>query len=534
MMKQDYKFLSERPRSVAHRIFRPGHLHLLALGASGLVLGFFLSATPDDAAATRSEQSALATGTVTQALALPGHAPSPAGVDALPAQPAPTVAVSSSPAPAAASPAVATSDSDQSARATQVALREHGPVPAPADARDALGQDSLLSDGEDAPGSTSAEAAPQDGEQEFAAGEWQQITVKRGDNLAQIFSRAGLSARQVYEVMQAEGPVGRLKRIMPGEVVRLRVDEDANLNELVLKIDPSQSLRIRRTAQGYTASKVEREYEVRTAHTSGVIEQSLFVSAQQAGLPDNLTMELAGIFGWDIDMALDLRQGDRFTVIYEQNYLDGKRVSDGDIIAAEFVNRGKTFRAIRYTDTDGRTSYYTPSGLSVRKAFLRTPVNFTRISSKFDLHRRHPILNRIRAHKGVDYAAPTGTPIKATGDGKIVFRGRKGGYGNVIIIRHGSRYSTLYGHMSRFNSRFKLGSTVHQGQTIGYVGASGLATGPHLHYEFRVNGVHRNPLTVDLPVATPIATLELPAFRAEADPLIAQLDTLARTQVARN
>ncbi len=508
MMKRDYKFLTDRPRSVAGALFRPGRRHLVLLAAAGLALGFFLSAAPDDAAATRSDRLRQSTAdAVSQDLPLPGQK-------------------SDSPGVAVTTPSPATET---------LALRDAPEAPLTTGPAEALAEDPLLqgqaSAGDSASvGETADQAQPED----FSGGDWQQFTVKSGDSLAQIFSRAGLTARQLYDVMQAEGPVSRLKRLFPGETLRVRVDDDGSLNELVLKIDPSHSLRITRNANGYQANKLERDYEVRTANASGVIAQSLFVSAQKAGMSDNLTMELAGIFGWDIDMAQDLREGDRFTVIYEQNYLDGRKVSDGDIIAAEFINRGKTYRAIRFIDSDGRSSYYTPSGLSVRKAFLRTPVNFTRISSKFDLHRMHPILNRIRAHKGVDYAAPTGTPVKATGDGKIVFRGRKGGYGNVIIIRHGSRYSTLYGHMSRFNSRFKLGSTVHQGQIIGYVGQTGLATGPHLHYEFRVNGVHRNPLTVDLPVATPIPTLELPAFRAEADPLIDQLDVLDRTQVARN
>ena len=514
MMKRDYKFLSERPRTMAGSLLRPGRRHLLALAGAGLVLGFFLSATPDDAVATRSQQLEPSTGTVTESLNLPGLEN---GSDQ--AQAGPSVATEAAPLRTAlAAPQPPEAAATDSAEALAEELAPAGTPDTQADADDSAVE----------PEPEQAAATP------FADGEWQQVTVQRGDSLARIFSRAGLSARQVYEVMQAEGSVERLKRINPGENLRLLVDGEGNLNQLILEIDPSRSLRIQRTADGYSASQQERKYEVRTANAAGIIEHSLFLTAQQAGLSDNLTMELAAIFGWDIDMALDLRQGDRFTVIYEENYLDGEKVGDGEIIAAEFVNRGKSFRAIRYTDSEGRSSYYTPSGLSVRKAFLRTPVDFARISSKFNLRRKHPILNRIRAHKGVDYAASTGTPIKATGDGKIVFRGRKGGYGNVIIIRHGSRYSTLYAHLSRFNSRFKVGSKVRQGQTIGYVGASGLATGPHLHYEFRVNGVHRNPLTVELPVATPIATLELPAFRAEADPLIAQLDTLARTQVARN
>jgi len=273
--------------------------------------------------------------------------------------------------------------------------------------------------------------------------------------------------------------------------------------------------------------------ELRQAYAAGTIEDSLFQSAQRAGLSDNLTMELAAIFGWDIDFALDIREGDHFAVVYEDKYLNGNKIGTGDIIAAEFTNRGTTYRAIRYTDASGHTDYYSPDGHSLRRAFLRTPVKFTRISSRFSLHRMHPILNRIRAHKGVDYAAPIGTPIRAAGDGKIIFRGRKGGYGRVIIIRHGSHYSTLYGHMSAFNSKVRLGSHVRQGQVIGYVGMSGLATGPHLHYEFRVNGVHRNPLTVKLPQAKPIEARYRDDFLRHAAPLVAQLELVKRTLLAR-
>ncbi len=243
-------------------------------------------------------------------------------------------------------------------------------------------------------------------------------------------------------------------------------------------------------------------------------------------------MELAAIFGWDVDFALDIRAGDSFTVVYEELYLNGEKLRDGDILAAEFNNRGKRYRAIRYQDPRGRTEYYSPDGKNMRKAFLRTPVAFTRISSRFSLGRKHPILHHIRAHKGVDYAAPRGTPIKATGDGKIVFRGRKGGYGNTIIIQHGGRYSTLYAHMSRFARSLRTGRRVRQGQVIGYVGSTGLATGPHLHYEFRINGAHHNPLTVRLPDASPLPRKYRRNFKASTAPYLAQLDLLKRNMLA--
>ena len=250
-------------------------------------------------------------------------------------------------------------------------------------------------------------------------------------------------------------------------------------------------------------------------------------------MTDALIMELVGIFGWDIDFALDIRNGDNFALLYEEQFLEGEKVKDGPIVAAEFTNQGRTYRAVRYTNAKGRTDYFTPDGHSMRKAFLRTPVDFRRISSRFG-KRQHPTLNKMKMHKGVDYAASRGTPIKAAGDGKIIFRGRKGGYGRVVIIQHGGRYSTLYAHMEHFKKGQYVGKRVKQGDIIGYVGSSGRATGPHLHYEFRVNGTHRNPLTVKLPDAAPIEREYRKDFELKSRGLLSQLDTHTRTRVALN
>jgi murein DD-endopeptidase MepM/ murein hydrolase activator NlpD len=249
----------------------------------------------------------------------------------------------------------------------------------------------------------------------------------------------------------------------------------------------------------------------------------LFEAGSQAGISDKLTMDLAGIFEWDIDFIQDVREGDEFTVLYEEVWRDGVKLRNGDIIAAEFVNQGKSYRAARYRDANGRSNYYTPDGHSLRKAFIRAPLNFTRISSNFDPSRRHPILNTIRAHQGVDYAAPVGTPIRAAGDGKVIFRGVQGGYGNVIILQHGGNITTLYGHMSRFANK-RVGARVAQGEVIGFVGQSGLATGPHLHYEYRINGVHRNPRTVSLPPADPVPAEFQEDFKATTATLWRQLE----------
>jgi murein DD-endopeptidase MepM/ murein hydrolase activator NlpD len=304
------------------------------------------------------------------------------------------------------------------------------------------------------------------------------------------------------------------------------------LIRLEYQIDKLNLLEVRRTGDDFDVSTTYNTPERNITNASGIINSSLFLAAQKAGLSDNMTMELASIFGWDIDFALDIRKGDRFVVLYDELYLEGEKVGEGHILAATFINQGKTYQAVRYTDKSGKTEYFSPDGRNMRKAFLRTPVEYSRISSGFTMGRMHPILNRIRAHKGVDYAAPTGTPVKVTANGKIIFRGKKGGYGNTIIVQHGNKYSTLYGHLSRFRGGLSTGSRVRQGQVIGYVGMTGLATGPHLHYEFRINDVHHNPLTVKLPGAEPLDTEHLADFKHRAASMIGKLDAILSVQVA--
>jgi len=361
---------------------------------------------------------------------------------------------------------------------------------------------------------------------------WTEITVKSGDTLAAIFSRQGLSATTLHRILSLGDATRSLTRIYPGQALRFRIVPEQGLRELVYQEDITHSLRIWPEGDGFRATTEERALETRVGHSAGAISDSLYQSAQRAGLSDALIMELAGIFGWDVDFALDIREGDSFAVSFEQKYLDGEWVRDGDILAAEFVNQGRVYQAVRYTDATGHTDYYTPEGLSMRKAFLRAPVDFRRISSRFTRERFHPVLGKKRPHQGVDYAAGTGTPIWAAGDGKVVFAGRKGGYGNAVILQHGEKYSTLYGHMSRFGKGIHAGTRVRQGQVIGYVGATGLATGPHLHYEFRVDGVHRNPLTVKLPEAEPIQAAYRADFLSHAKRTIAQLDTYKNSTLA--
>ena len=422
----------------------------------------------------------------------------------------------------ATAPGVASSDQPALHHAEAAALEEI--LTRPAGTTALLTQPSPLEDVGDQAATPSAVAAA-----------WKEAIVAKGDNLSRIFARSGISAVDLDKIMTLGAAVNTLKRIYPGQTLQLRADDSGRLQELRYEESPTLGLLVRRDGEKFTATSIHRIPDRQVAHASSVIESSLFESGQEAGMTDGMTMDLAGIFGWDIDFALDIREGDRFTVIYDELYLDGERIGEGHILAAEFINQGQVYRAIRYTDAEGHTAYYTPDGHSLRRAFLRTPVEFSRISSGFNLKRKHPILNRIRAHKGVDYAAPQGTPVKATGDGRIVFRGVKGGYGNVVIIQHGSTYSTLYAHLSGFARTVNVGTRVRQGQTIGYLGMTGLATGPHLHYEFLVNGAHRNPLTVKFPEAMPIEARFRHDFQKQARTLLAQLDEIrANSQVALN
>lgn len=387
--------------------------------------------------------------------------------------------------------------------------------------------DSTPSSGTDAAGTKQQAAAPPAEE-----GNWHQVTVKSGDSLATIFSKLKISARQLHDLLQQGGAAHNLKNIHPGETLNVLTDDSQRLLKLSYPVDKLSTLEISRNGDKFEIGTVHRTPERRAVSASATIDSSLFLAANKAGLPDNITMELAGIFGWDVDFALDIRKGDSFTVLYEEIYLDGELIDYGNILAAEFINQGKRYQAVRYTDAGGRTDYYALNGESMRKTFLRSPVEFTRISSRFSNGRKHPILNKIRAHKGVDYAAATGTPIKSTANGKIIFIGKKGGYGNAIVIQHGTRYSTLYGHMSKFRGGLKNGSRVRQGQTIGYVGMSGLATGPHLHYELRVDGTHRDPLHVKLPGADPLNKKYMADFSARAESLVAQIDLVRDVQFA--
>ncbi len=367
--------------------------------------------------------------------------------------------------------------------------------------------------------------------------QWREYKVKSGDSLARLFKRADIKPQQLDELMKSGDAVKKLRKIFPKDIIRLISDENGVLQALRYDIDHKSYLMVEREQGALVAKTYNHEIETRQTHASGVIDSSLFLAGESAGISDNIIMELANIFGWDIDFALDIRKSDNFTVLYEELYHDGEKISDGKILAADFVNDGKIYRAVRYKNPQtSESEYYTPDGKSMRKAFIRSPVHFSRISSGFNLKRKHPILLNKRPHRGVDYAAKRGTPIYAAGDGKVIFKGKKGGYGKVMILKHGSKYTTLYAHLKTYNRKLKTGSRVKQGQTIAYVGSSGLATGPHLHYEFRVNGVHRNPLTVRLPASNPVPKRYMDDFDQITAPVIAQLDLVVNRpqQVALN
>lgn len=362
---------------------------------------------------------------------------------------------------------------------------------------------------------------------------WKQHTIKSGDNLASIFKRFNLSATTLHNIIQSDDNTKLLRKIKPGQTLRFAQNSDNTCVALDYDINNIQTLQVRATANGFKSTINEKPVETSHSLASAVIQNSLFYDAKQAGLSDKTIMELANIFGWDIDFSQGLRPGDSFSLLYESKQIEGERIENGHILAAEFTNQGDKYQAVRFVDKDGHAEYFSADGKSMRKTFLRNPIDFARVSSHFNLRRKHPVLNRIRAHKGVDYAASSGTPIKATGDGRITFKGVKGGYGRVVIIQHGQQYSSLYAHMSKYG-RYKNGSYVKQGQTIGYVGKSGLATGPHLHYEFRVNGVHRNPLTTKFPAASPIKKHLLAEFKQQTTPLLGQLARAKQTQLALN
>ena len=360
------------------------------------------------------------------------------------------------------------------------------------------------------------------------------LTVKSGETLSVLFERAGLGNSLLHSILSSSKEAKRFTQLKVGQTVSFEFDENKQLKTLSSQINTLESIHLEKQAdsENFVFRKDVAQTQTREKYAQGSIEGALFAATKKANVPYGLALDMANIFGYDIDFAQDLRKGDTFEILYEEKTLNGQTVGTGNILTARFTNRGKVYTAVRYTDKNGNTSYYSADGSSLRKAFIRTPVDFARISSRFSNGRKHPILNKIRAHKGVDYAAPRGTPIKAAGDGRVVLAGRKGGYGNTVIIKHGQRYQTLYAHMNGFAKGIRSGTNVKQGQIIGYIGTTGLSTGPHLHYEFQVNGVHVDPLSQKLPISDPIHPSEKQRFAQHSQPLLAKLDSNNNTQVA--
>jgi len=353
--------------------------------------------------------------------------------------------------------------------------------------------------------------------------QWDEVTVRSGQSLDGIFRQQGFSAKTLHEIMALSKETKQLTKIRPGDLFEFQRHENKSLKRMRYAVDEAHYLIIEHDGEQAFASTEARDMITEPRETSGTITSSLFLTGKQAGLSDNMVMKLANLFGWDIDFVLDIREGDRFYLVYEKIYRDGSFLRDGEIIGATFVNQGEKFQAIRF-DIDGRVQHFAPDGRNMRKAFLRAPLNFSYISSNFNPKRYHPILKRVKAHNGIDYKAPRGTPVFTAGDGKVIRSAYNKYNGHHVFVQHANSIVTKYLHFTK--RTVKKGQRVKQGQVIGYVGATGLAQGPHLHYEFLLNGVHRNPRTVSLPKADPLGKTQMAEFQQKAGPVLSQLSRL--------
>jgi murein DD-endopeptidase MepM/ murein hydrolase activator NlpD len=363
---------------------------------------------------------------------------------------------------------------------------------------------------------------------------WHEERIQRGDTVAALLARLGADDAEALEFLRNNRSARLLYQLVPGRTVRALTAADGKLVALRHQANGKVLDVKRQDGGGFEVSESEVELERRVLMKSGEIVSSLFAATDAAGLSDAVAIQIADIFSTDIDFHRDLRRGDRFAVVYEVLYDMGEPIRSGRLLAAEFINQGKTYQAVYFEHADKQWGYYTPDGRNIRKAFLRSPLEFSRITSGFTTARFHPVLQQWRAHKGIDYGAASGTRVKATGDGVVEFAARHaGGYGNLVVLRHQSKYTTWYGHLSAFAQGVRKGARVAQGSVVGYVGATGLATGPHLHYEFRINDVHQNPLRVVLPSAPPITPEQKATFDVAAAPLAQRLDLLRGTQLAR-
>lgn len=361
---------------------------------------------------------------------------------------------------------------------------------------------------------------------------WREERIGRGDTLSSLLTRMGVNGADIHDFLSASRDAPALGRLAPGKTVLARVSSAGQLMLFRHLASDERLVTVTRVGGTFRVEQAQVTLEPRMIMRSGKIQGSLFGATDAADVPDRIATEMAEAFSGDIDFHKDLRRGDHFSVVYEALYFDGQMIKTGRLLAAEFVNQDKSHRALYFKDAQGREGYYTPEGQSMKRAFLKSPMPFTRISSGFSNARYHPVLKEWRAHKGIDYAAPTGTPIRAIADSVVSFVGNQGGYGNLIVLNHQGSYSSAYGHLARFGKGIRRGARVNQGQVIGHVGATGLATGPHLHYEFRVNGVQKNPLALKLPTSYPLDARSKGPFVAKAQSLVQRLDLLRSTNLA--
>mgnify|MGYP006126867537 CR=1 FL=1 len=364
---------------------------------------------------------------------------------------------------------------------------------------------------------------------------WRNIEVKSGDNLSAIFSKVGLSDQDLFRVLNSSDEAKVLNQVYPGYqldfLIPVNIDGDGELEQLRLLKSPLEGFLFTLNNNNYDVESILNFPQLRPTFKAGTIADSLFMAGQREQIPAVTIMEMANIFGGVIDFILDPRAGDDFSILYDEKYLDGEFIGHGDILATQYTNQGKTFTAVRYIDEEGEAGYYNAEGESMRKAFLRSPIDVFRISSNFNPSRRHPILNTIRAHKGTDYAAPRGTPIRATSDGQVTRASRNGSFGNLVIVKHAGGFETKYAHLSKYANGVKKGKRVRQGDIIGYVGTTGSATGPHLHYEFLMGGVHQNPRTIidKLPKAKSIDPAEMDSFHTQTVDLLKRFSDMNST-----
>ena len=362
---------------------------------------------------------------------------------------------------------------------------------------------------------------------------WREERIQRGDTVASILARLGVTDSEASSYLLQAKDVRSLYQLIPGRSVRAVTSGDGRLESLSYVNTDGRRLHVTRGESGFSSTEEVPQTEQWIMQSAGEIETSLFGATDAAGVPEAIALQLADIFSSDIDFHRDLRRGDRFSVVYEALAADEEFVGFGRVLAAEFVNQGETYQAVFFRDEKGRNGYYTPEGRNMRKAFLRSPIEFSRVTSGFSNSRFHPVLKTWRAHKGIDYGAPAGTRVRVTADGYATFVGRKNGYGNVVVVRHPNGFETLYAHLSAFAWGLRPGRRVTQGDVVGFVGSTGMATGPHLHYEFHVNGVHQNPMRLAMPPGPPITAQLRPAFQEATQPLFSRLDILRDIDLAR-